>query len=108
MKAKQFFGSTDIQAPSRLPVGLGGIPINLSCKTGLCCDHGGKIANRDFLPCPQIDGQTSFILFGCEKDPFRGVLYIQKFSGRRSISPQCECGCGLLLWLSHICVLRLE
>ena len=56
LKAEEFFGSADIQAPSRLPVGLAGVPFDLSCKTGLRGNHGGKIANRDFLPCPQIDG----------------------------------------------------
>jgi hypothetical protein len=56
VKAKEFFGPADIQAPSRLPVGLGGVPYNLSCKAGLCGYHGGKIENRDFLSCAQIDG----------------------------------------------------
>ena len=56
LKAEEFFGPADIQTPSRLPVGLGDVPYNLSCKTSLRGYHGGKIENRDFLPCPQVDG----------------------------------------------------
>jgi hypothetical protein len=55
LKTKEFFGSADIQAPSRLPVGLGDVPIDLPRKIGLRRNHGGKVANRDFLPCPQVD-----------------------------------------------------
>ena len=29
LKPKEFFGPADIQAPSRLPVGLGGVPFDL-------------------------------------------------------------------------------
>ena len=54
-KAKELLGTADIQAPSRLSIGLGDVPIDLSCKTDLRGNHLGKIANRDFFPCSQID-----------------------------------------------------
>ena len=80
LKAEEFFGPADIQAPSRLSVGLAGVPYNLSCKAGLCSYHGGKIENRDFLPCSQIDGETSFIELSCAQDPF-GTKVVQDSSG---------------------------
>jgi hypothetical protein len=52
LKAKEFLSPADIQAPSRLSVGLGGVPIDLSCKACLCGNQGGKITNRDFSSCP--------------------------------------------------------
>ena len=39
LKAKELLGPTDIQTPSRLSVGLSGIPGDLSCKTGFCGNH---------------------------------------------------------------------
>ena len=80
LKVEELFGPADIQAPARLPVGLGGVPIDLPCKTGFRGNHGGKIANPDFFPCPEIDGQTSVILFGCAKDTVRGILHVQELS----------------------------
>lgn len=55
LKAKEFFSPADIQAPSRLSIGLGGVPIDLSCKACLRGNQDGKISNCDFFSCPQID-----------------------------------------------------
>src|SRR6476646_125643 len=92
LKAKELLGPADIQAPARLPVGFGGVPEDLSFKASLFGNHGGKIPNRHFLPCPQVDGQTTFIVLSCAKNAFCGILNIQKLSSRRSVSPQRECG----------------
>ena len=76
LKSELFFSPADIQAPSRLPVGLGRIPCDLSCKAGFRRDHGGKIADGDFFPCSQVDGQTSIIVFCGEQDANRSVLHV--------------------------------
>ena len=96
LKAKELLGPADIEAPSRLPIGFAGVPFDLPCKTGLCGNHGGKIANRDFFPCPQIDWETAFVVLSCAKDTFRGVLHIQELPSRRSVSPQCKRGLASL------------
>lgn len=91
LKSEKLFGPAHIQTASGLSVGLGGVPSDLSWEIGLYGNHGGKVANCDFLPCPQVDGLTPFIVLRCEKDAFCGILDIQELSSRRSVSPQREC-----------------
>ena len=91
-KSKTLLGPAHIQTSPGLSVGLGGVPSNLSGEIGLRGNHGGKVAYGDFLPCPQIDGLTPFIVLSGEQDAFCGILNIQKLSSRGSVSPQRECG----------------
>ena len=76
LKSEEFFGPADIQTSSGLAVWFGGVPCNLSSKAGFRCDHGGQIADGDFLPCSQVDWSLSIIVFCGKQDTFRRILHI--------------------------------
>jgi len=86
-EAKLFLSPGDIQAPSGLTVGLGGIPDYFSLETGLFGDKLNQIFNADFKPGAYIHGIRFVVFLGREQDGFGGVFHVEELPGRLSGSP---------------------
>src|SRR5690349_4011062 len=91
-ETEQLLSFADVEATSRLPVGLRRIPNDLAFKAGELRDEMSQIFDADFVSRAEIDGIRPLVPLGCKNNALRGVVNVKEFARRGSCSPQYNLG----------------
>src|SRR5207244_9134450 len=86
-EAEPALGPGRVDAPARLPVGLGGVPHDAAGEARELRHDLDEVPDADLHPGAEVDGLRTVVALGGQHDRLRRVLHVEEFARGRLDAP---------------------